>query len=146
MYLLDTNIVRNGLFHPEAHPYLVHKINTVRRRDQYISVVTAEELIAFRWGSIQHHNKTKSPRIVNAYHDFYELLGDLKQLQIVPFDEEAYRIFQGLAQFQTSIGTQDRRIAATALAGDYTVVTGNTQDFEIIPGLRVEDWTVRPTP
>jgi tRNA(fMet)-specific endonuclease VapC len=144
VYLLDTNIVRNSLFHPESHPYLAHKIRTVRQRDQYISIVTAEELIAFRWGAIQHCNKTRSGRIVEAYHDLSELLEDFKRLQIVPFDDAAYRIFQDLAPFQTSIGTQDRRIAATALARDYTVVTANTQDFEIIPGLKVEDWTVHP--
>ena len=35
----------------------------------------------------------------------------------------------------------DLRIAATAMASDYTVLTRNLVDFQKVPGLRVADWT-----
>jgi len=38
------------------------------------------------------------------------------------------------------IGDADLRIAAIALVRDFTVVTGNLQHFQRIPGLRVENW------
>ena len=33
------------------------------------------------------------------------------------------------------------RIASIALSRDLTVLTRNLVDFQLIPGLRVEDWT-----
>jgi tRNA(fMet)-specific endonuclease VapC len=38
------------------------------------------------------------------------------------------------------IGERDLVIAATALAADLIVVTGNLQHFGRVPGLEVEDW------
>lgn len=89
MYVLDTNIIRYSLYHPENYPYLIRKINTTRQRDQYISIVTAEELIAFRRRGIEECNKQKSQRIVEAYKNFLDILSDLERMQILPFDDNA---------------------------------------------------------
>jgi len=35
----------------------------------------------------------------------------------------------------------DLRIAATAMANDFTLLSRNLVDFRQVPGLRVEDWT-----
>ncbi len=40
------------------------------------------------------------------------------------------------------IGTQDLKIAATALAKQVPVATGNRRDFARVPGLVIEDWSV----
>jgi tRNA(fMet)-specific endonuclease VapC len=36
----------------------------------------------------------------------------------------------------------DLRIAASALANQLTVLSRNTVDFSVVPGLLVEDWTI----
>ena len=41
-----------------------------------------------------------------------------------------------------SIGEADLWVAATALAIGDVVVTNNTDEFERVPGLAVEDWSV----
>ena len=38
------------------------------------------------------------------------------------------------------IGLADRLIACIALAHDATLVTRNTKDFAIVPGLKLENW------
>jgi predicted nucleic acid-binding protein len=40
----------------------------------------------------------------------------------------------------------DLRIGAVALVRGFTVLTRNIVYFEKIPGLRVEDWTIRVLP
>ena len=47
-----------------------------------------------------------------------------------------------LARRGELIGVEDLLIGATALAREYTVVTGNVRHFERIPNLRVENWLV----
>ena len=144
MYVLDTNIIRKAFHESLTHPHLVRKIEDADQRDLYISVVTAEELMLWRYGEIHAATKAKSPKVVRAYGNFFEIINDLKRLQILPFDEAAYQEFLKLAPFQTTIGTNDRRIAATALSRGYTAITINTRHFEIIPGLKVEDWSIAP--
>jgi tRNA(fMet)-specific endonuclease VapC len=39
------------------------------------------------------------------------------------------------------IGRSSRRSEAIALAIDATVVTRNRLDFELVPGLRIVDWS-----
>jgi tRNA(fMet)-specific endonuclease VapC len=50
--------------------------------------------------------------------------------------------FQQITHLATKIGVRDLRIAAIALANNLTVLTGNTRDFTVVPGLTFADWTV----
>jgi tRNA(fMet)-specific endonuclease VapC len=50
------------------------------------------------------------------------------------------RSFQRIRHIR--IGTQDLKIAATALANRLPLVTGNRRDFAKVPGLVIEDWSV----
>lgn len=62
----------------------------------------------------------------------------------LPFDGAAAREFgrirADLQRAGTPIGPYDLQIAAIALAHNLTLVTHNTDEFQRVAGLRIEDW------
>jgi predicted nucleic acid-binding protein len=148
VYVLDTDIVRYGLFHSENFPHLVDRLESVPSRLQWISIVTAQELIAFRLHPLTNSKQQKPQLLLQNYEKFYQILGDLKQFQVLRFEEAAHRHFERMTK--VNVSKSDRRIAATALANNYHVVTNNHQDFERIkeacPELIIDDWVSEPPP
>lgn len=80
--------------------------------------------------------------MVRAYLKFRLALDDLLRFTILDFTQEAYLEYQELRRQKIRVGTQDLRIAAIALSIDATVGTNNQRDFNQVPGLRLEDWTI----
>jgi tRNA(fMet)-specific endonuclease VapC len=76
----------------------------------------------------------------------FALLLETKQYfcenEVLPFDSASAGIFRSLTAQRVRIGTQDLWIAAITLANDAILVTSNRHDFERLPGLRIEDWTI----
>jgi len=105
--------------------------------------VTAEELIAWRFIPLAGLKSASRAQVVNAYYQFRDILSviHIYHNQIASFDEEAYDEFLGMPG---AVDLNDRRIAATALANGFTVVTHNETDFLEIkkakPALQVENW------
>jgi tRNA(fMet)-specific endonuclease VapC len=62
--------------------------------------------------------------------------------EVLPFDSASAGVFRSLTAQRLRVGTQDLWIAAITLANDAILVTSNRRDFERVPGLRIEDWTV----
>ncbi len=69
-----------------------------------------------------------------------------QQFASLPFDDSAaeqYGKLRAMLQEQgTLIGPNDLLIASIALANNVTLVTHNTDEFNRIPALRIEDWQV----
>ena len=61
----------------------------------------------------------------------------LRQVEVLPFDEAAARIY---AKLLFRRGSFDRLIAAHAVSLGRILVTNNERDFADIPGLRLENW------
>lgn len=68
----------------------------------------------------------------------------LKPLHLIPFDWDSALRSAGvrwdLEKAGQRIGPYDLQLAGQALALDVTLVTHNTQEFERVVGLRLEDW------
>ncbi len=98
------------------------------------SVITVSEL---RYG-VEKSARPEQNR--NALERF------LLPLEVVSFGLEATisygRIRTTLEKQGTLIGPLDTLVAAHALSLGATLLTNNTREFERMPGLRIEDWTV----
>lgn len=108
--------------------------------DFFISIVSFHEQFA-GWQALLNRRRD-SASIARVYGEFSLLLARFADAHLAEFSQEAAVKFEELRQQRVRIGTMDLRIAATALVRDYTVLTRNLVDFEQVPGLKVEDWTV----
>lgn len=61
------------------------------------------------------------------------------QVETLPFDARAADYYAKIPFFR---GNLDRFIGAHALSLGLTLVTNNERDFEDIPGLKIENWTL----
>jgi tRNA(fMet)-specific endonuclease VapC len=85
--------------------------------------------------------RTRQPRRqVKAYHEVVALLDSLDRWTVVPFDEDAAARFEQVLGAGIRIGSMDLKIACIALGHGALLLTGNLQDFQQVPGLRVESW------
>ncbi|MBI3652340.1 MAG: type II toxin-antitoxin system VapC family toxin [Acidobacteria bacterium] len=80
-------------------------------------------------------------KLVRGYEVLTKLLDNLVRFQILPFDEEAEKIYRAMSPQTKRLGTKDCQLAATALALNFTVITRNTRDFQRTPNVKFADWT-----
>jgi predicted nucleic acid-binding protein len=133
MFLLDTDVLSN-LMSPRPSTTLVSRLAGVSHRDQFTSSITIGE-VAYGAHRLEGRTTELLRRLQSA------LSGNI---EVVPFDEAAAHRYGALRAALdlrgTPIGDADTRIAATALARQLTVVTGNVRHFELVPDLVVENW------
>lgn len=109
-----------------------------------VSIISADEQIQGRLTVIrQARTQTDAAR---GYTRLRETLGFYQSMTVIDYGEEAATRFDALRKQGVRIGTQNLRIAVSALVVGAIVVTRNTRDFIQVPGLVVEDWTVVMAP
>lgn len=100
----------------------------------HLSVITAAEL--FAWVLRAKAPPARQQGLSNLLHD----------MTVLAVDQAVARKFGEIRASELDHGQftpeMDLLIAATALVHGLTLVTHNTQDFAIVPGLNVEDWLV----
>ena len=127
-YLLDANVVIRLL--NDATSKLAQRARREKPADIAISAIVAHELF---YGAFKSRRAERNAALVDAF-----------QFAVIEFDKEdarqAGKIRALLASKVTPIGPYDVLIAGQAMARNMVLVTGNTDEFERIPGLRLEDW------
>lgn len=79
-------------------------------------------------------------RQVKAYQELTELHAFLSKWSILPFTDMDADQFEKLRSGGVRIGSMDLKIASIALVHGALVLSANLQDFQKVPGLRVENW------
>ena len=83
-----------------------------------------------------------SAELVRGYGMLARLLGDYAMVAVLSFDAAAAAMLDALLAQRVRIGTMDLRIASIALSRGLTLVTRNIRDFQQVPSLLIQDWTV----
>jgi tRNA(fMet)-specific endonuclease VapC len=138
LYILDTDHIT---LLQRNHPAVISRFASVPPEVVAVTVVSAMEQMRGRLAQI-HRAKT-APEVVNAFARFQEAVHFYRTVLVLPYDAAAAAQFGRLRQLHTHRpGTQDLRIAAIAHSRGATLVTRNRRDFEHIPVLQMEDWSL----
>ena len=118
-------------------------INAYSAQDVWITVVTPFEQFKGCIATISAANTPEKQLLPFAFlQRLIEHYSRRWNGRILSFDAAAAREFQKFSpQLVRKIGGRDARIAAIALVHNATVLTANTRDFRLVPGLKVEDFT-----
>jgi len=129
-YLLDTNIVSAYIERPTAP---AHRFTQHWGRLNIPTMVLAE---LHAWANLRPNPAS----IIGPINVLLPALG------ILDFDsvcaDEFGRLRCQLVRRGVTVDPADLVIASTALVHGLTLVTHNTSDFRVIPGLRLEDWLI----
>ncbi len=128
-YMLDTNVISDLIKNPQGKA--AKRIASAGEDAICTSIIVAAEL---RYGCA----KSGSKRLLKAVE------GVLDEITVLPFDlpadAEYGSIRSELEAAGEPIGGKDLLIAAHARATRTTIVTANTDGFERVRGLIVENW------
>ena len=140
-YLLDTDHIsflqrRSGA----EFSCLINRMSQYSLTDFSLSIVSFHEQIL---GAHNFINRARTNNdIIRGYNLLTEILQSFKSAPILPFSSEAITIFDDLRKQKIRVSTMDLRIAAIAISRNLVLLTRNVSDFNKIPGLTTEDWTV----
>lgn len=137
LWILDTDHIS---LLQRGHPAVEQRIRSISLNDIAITIISVEEQLYGRLNSIR---RAKSPETLKtAYQGLYETLDDFKAANILAFNPTAISLYQDLVHQKIRVGTQDLKIAAITLSVNGVLVTRNRRDFEKVPNLVFEDWSV----
>jgi tRNA(fMet)-specific endonuclease VapC len=137
LYILDTDI----LTLLQDGDRIVHqRVGSHPKNDVAITVISVEEQLT-GWYTKLRRAKT-SPMLAQAYERLTRNVRYLAGATILTFAEPAISRFEQLKARKLNVARKDLSIAAIALEHGATLVTRNLRDFQRVPNLVVEDWSV----
>lgn len=135
LYILDTDHLS---LYGRNHPPVMARLQLEQGRFATTAINVEEQLR----GRLAQVAQARDTALSNAYQRLIETMLLLSDFQILPYDSNSHNIYQLLKAQKVRVGTQDLRIASIALAHNGILLTRNLQDFEKIPNLTIQDWSV----
>jgi tRNA(fMet)-specific endonuclease VapC len=137
--VLDTDhltLLRKG------HTEVVARVAATPETNIAVTVISIEE--QFRGWFTQVRKARDPERLARAYEGFYDVIDMIKLLPVLPFSRQAVNRYVDLKKALPRLDKQDLAIASIALDSPAVLVTRNRNDYEQVPDLQTEDWSVPP--
>jgi tRNA(fMet)-specific endonuclease VapC len=136
LFLLDTDHIS---LYQAGHPVVLKNIARHLMDRLAISVISVEEQLS-GWQRALNQAKDDSRR-EHIYLRMALAVESLSSWSVLPFSQTAMQTHVNLVRQRMNVGSNDLKIAATALENKATVVTRNVRDFGRVSGLVTEDWS-----
>jgi tRNA(fMet)-specific endonuclease VapC len=135
-YILDTDHLS---LYGRNHPVVITRLLAAKVQLTTTAINVEEQLR----GRLAQVAESKDGVIQsNAYQRLVETVMLLSEFHILQYDDKSREVYQALKAQRIRVGTQDLRIASITLAYNGILLTRNVRDFEKIPGLIIEDWSI----
>jgi tRNA(fMet)-specific endonuclease VapC len=137
LYVLDTDVLT--LF-ARDHVLVKQRADSHPRNEIAVTVITAEEQLSGWYTFLRRANQPSL--LAHAYQRFAETIVLLARWQLLSFTVPAIDRYNQLSALKLNVRKSDLRIAAITVENSAILVTRNTRDFQRVPNLTLEDWTV----
>ncbi len=137
LHILDTDILS---LYQRGQPVVCQHVMAHPATDLAITVISVEEQLSGWYALLR--SISRRDHLAIAYQSLANSIPFLAQLTILPFPESAQLRFEQLVALKLNARKMDLRIAANALEHGAIVGTRNLRDFQRVPGLVVQDWSV----
>lgn len=137
LFIVDTDTWTLWLM---RHPLVLQQVAAHKGNDLAIAVITAEELLSGWYTSLRRARKRDDK--IQVYLALTETVQQFRWWRVLTFSEPAMDRADQLIGMKLNVGKKDLCIAAITLEHGGTLVTRNRRDFQRVPGLALEDWSV----
>ena len=137
LYILDTDVLS---LYERGHPRISGHVQAWKPGEAAITVITVEEQLS-GWYSTVRRAVTPEQQ-AQAYQRLADGVGHLTAIPVLSYTLKAIARYDALKSMKLNVKKMDLRIAAITLENNAILVTRNVRDFQRVPGLVIEDWTV----
>jgi tRNA(fMet)-specific endonuclease VapC len=137
LYALDTDSLT---LYREGHPQVGQRVLAHPPSEIATTVISAEEQLAGWYAQLRQAGQPD--RVARAYERLAATIRFYADIRLLLFTLPAIARYQQLLPLKLNVGKMDLRIGAIALEHGAIVVTRNLRDFQRIPNLIAEDWSV----
>jgi tRNA(fMet)-specific endonuclease VapC len=137
LYVLDTDIVtllRRG------HARVCQNVASHPATELAVTILTIEEQLS-GWYRLLRTAK-QPPQVVRAYQELADAVQFFGSWQILPYSVAAIARYDRLQALRLKVRKTDLRIAAATLEQSAILATRNRRDFQRVPNLIIEDWSI----
>lgn len=140
LWVLDTDHVSEF---QRRNSKVVQRIYRINPNNIAVTIISVEEQVRGQLKVINEMNNLKSgDSLVQAYANLGKTVKFFHNIHVLDFDQQACNCYTELKRQKIRIGTQDLKIASIVLSQQAILVTRNRKDFEKIPNLLIQDWTI----
>lgn len=137
LFVLDTDIL---VLFQQGHEAVCRRVLSHPMEELAISVITVEEQLSGWYTLLRRAKGTE--QLARAYQRLADAVELLSRFRILSFTAPAIDRFEQLKREKLGVKHMDLRIAAITLEHAGTLVTRNSRDFQLVPHLAIEDWSV----
>lgn len=141
LFIFDTD---SFTLFQRMHPGILRGIYEHLGDSLAITTVTVEE--QFGGWFAQLRKATTPERTEEVSRRLAETVRQFAVWDVLPQTAASVGRYQSLLKQKLNVGGNDLRLAGIALEVGATVVTRNLRDFQRVPRLIAEDWSVPPSP
>jgi tRNA(fMet)-specific endonuclease VapC len=137
--ILDTDVITIIQRRTEpAYSHLVSRLKDATNDEVWTTIISFEEQMR-GWLSLLAANPKED---VVVYSRLSAFLAFFKSVPVLDYTADAAQRFSKIRGLKLRVGTMDLKIASIAISENGLLLSRNLIDFEQVPGLQVEDWTI----